>query len=182
MNHCRIVGLDLGMPSAHTVRVLDGEGTAVARRKAWPTLDSLTQVETPPWPAARPAPAWRWWWSQKNPAWLPIAVFFAALGGCATSWRSPLQRPERAEQWMNAARAAAEVRLLQATRPSSQPMSPSGRRPIAGSTPANWPHPCPASPRWAGRRSSPPSAIPLASGGDASFVFHRPGPQGVGDR
>jgi hypothetical protein len=36
----------LGIASAHTVRVLDGEGTTVAKRKAWPTVESLGEVET----------------------------------------------------------------------------------------------------------------------------------------
>ena len=42
----RLVGIDLGIATAHTVRVLDGEGTIVAKRKAWPTKESLTAVET----------------------------------------------------------------------------------------------------------------------------------------
>jgi hypothetical protein len=45
MNHRRLVGIDLGIATAHTVRVLDGEGTVVAKRKAWPTVESLTAVE-----------------------------------------------------------------------------------------------------------------------------------------
>ena len=46
MNYRRLVGIDLGIASAHTVRVLDGEGTTVAKRKAWPTVESLSEVET----------------------------------------------------------------------------------------------------------------------------------------
>src|SRR5438270_9726894 len=45
MNHRRLVGIDLGIATAHTVRVLDGEGTIMAKRKAWPTAESLTAVE-----------------------------------------------------------------------------------------------------------------------------------------
>lgn len=45
MNHRRLVGIDLGIASAHTVRVLDGEGTTIAKRKAWPTLESLGEIE-----------------------------------------------------------------------------------------------------------------------------------------
>jgi hypothetical protein len=45
MNHRRLVGIDLGIATAHTVRVLDGEGTIMAKRKAWPTVESLTAVE-----------------------------------------------------------------------------------------------------------------------------------------
>jgi len=45
MNHRRLVGIDLGIATAHTVRVLDGEGATVAKRKAWPTVESLAAVE-----------------------------------------------------------------------------------------------------------------------------------------
>ena len=33
MNTRRLVGIDLGIASAHTVRVLDGEGNTVTKRK-----------------------------------------------------------------------------------------------------------------------------------------------------
>jgi len=32
MNHRRLVGIDLGITSAHTVRILDGEGATIAKR------------------------------------------------------------------------------------------------------------------------------------------------------
>ncbi len=41
----RLVGIDLGISSAHTVRVLAGDGSVVCRRKAVPTVSSLTEVE-----------------------------------------------------------------------------------------------------------------------------------------
>ena len=41
----RLVGIDLGIASAHTVRVLDESGNTIAKRKAWPTVESLTAVE-----------------------------------------------------------------------------------------------------------------------------------------
>ena len=45
MQDRRLVGIDLGITSAHTVRVLSGDGTIVCRRKAVPTLASLVEVE-----------------------------------------------------------------------------------------------------------------------------------------
>jgi hypothetical protein len=45
MQDRRLVGIDLGITSAHTVRVLAGDGSLVCRRKAIPTVDSLEQVE-----------------------------------------------------------------------------------------------------------------------------------------
>jgi hypothetical protein len=53
MNHRRLVGIDLGIATAHTVRVLDGEGTVISKRKAWPAAESLSAAE-----AAALAAAW----------------------------------------------------------------------------------------------------------------------------
>jgi len=80
MNDRRLVGIDLGITSAHTVRVLDGEGTTIAKRKAWPTVKSLTDVETAAL-AGCPADAQlEVVMEPTGPAWLPIAVFFARRG------------------------------------------------------------------------------------------------------
>jgi transposase len=80
MNDRRLVGIDLGIASAHTVRVLDGEGNTVAKRKAWPTVDSLSEIETV---ALRGCPAGTRLEvivEPTGPAWLPIAVFFSVRG------------------------------------------------------------------------------------------------------
>jgi hypothetical protein len=45
MGDRRLVGVDLGISSAHTVRVLAGDGSVVCRRKAVPTVASLVGVE-----------------------------------------------------------------------------------------------------------------------------------------
>src|SRR2546430_13019866 len=54
MNHRRLVGIDLGIASAHTVRVIDGEGKTVAKRKPWPPVETLTEAEEPPLPGCPP--------------------------------------------------------------------------------------------------------------------------------
>src|SRR5689334_21814990 len=41
----RLVGIDLGIASAHTVRVLDEGGREVCRRRCEPTVGSLTGIE-----------------------------------------------------------------------------------------------------------------------------------------
>jgi hypothetical protein len=41
----RLVGIDLGISSAHTVRVLAGDGTEVCRRRCVPTVESLEIIE-----------------------------------------------------------------------------------------------------------------------------------------
>jgi transposase len=80
MNHRRLVGIDLGIASAHTVRVLDGEGSVVAKRKAWPTAESLTAAETAALAGCPAGTRLEVVIEPTGPAWLPIAVFFSARG------------------------------------------------------------------------------------------------------
>ena len=80
MNNRRLVGIDLGIASAHTVRVLDGEGNTVAKRKTWPTVESLTDVETAALAGTPEGTRLEVVVEPTGPAWLPIAVFFTARG------------------------------------------------------------------------------------------------------
>ena len=80
MNNRRLVGIDLGIASAHTVRVLDGEGNTVTKCKAWPTVESLTVVETAALAGCPAGTKLEVVVEPTGPAWLPIAVFFAARG------------------------------------------------------------------------------------------------------
>jgi transposase len=80
MNHRRLVGIDLGIATAHTVRVLDGEGTIVTKRKAWPTKESLTAVEAAALAGCPDGTRLEVVIEPTGPAWLPIAVFFTARG------------------------------------------------------------------------------------------------------
>jgi transposase len=80
MNHRRLVGIDLGIASAHTVRVLDGEGNTIAKRKAWPTTESLTEVETAALASCPAGTRLEVVMEPTGPAWLAIAVFFTARG------------------------------------------------------------------------------------------------------
>ena len=80
MNYRRLVGIDLGIASAHTVRVLDGEGSAVAKRKAWPTVESLTELEEAALAGCPDGVCLEVVVEPTGPAWLPIAVFFVRRG------------------------------------------------------------------------------------------------------
>ena len=80
MNDRRLVGIDLGIASAHTVRVLDGHGKTLAKRKACPTVESLTEVETAALAGAPAGTRLEVVIEPTGPAWLPIAVFFTARG------------------------------------------------------------------------------------------------------
>jgi transposase len=76
----RLVGIDLGIASAHTVRVLDGNGTTVAKRKAWPTVQSLSELESAALLNAPQETRLEVVIEPTGPAWLPIAVFFSSRG------------------------------------------------------------------------------------------------------
>jgi transposase len=80
MNYRRLVGIDLGIASAHTVRVLDGEGNTIAKRKAWPTAESLAEVETAALAGCPEGTRLEVVMEPTGPAWLPIAVFFSSRG------------------------------------------------------------------------------------------------------
>ena len=80
MNDRRLVGIDLGIATAHTVRVLDGEGSIVAKRKASPAAESLSAVETAALAGCPAGTRLEVVIEPTGPAWLPIAVFFSARG------------------------------------------------------------------------------------------------------
>lgn len=80
MNHRRLVGIDLGIATAHTVRVLDGEGTVVAKRKTWPTAASLGEAERTALAGCPEGTRLEVVIEPTGPAWLPVAVFFTARG------------------------------------------------------------------------------------------------------
>jgi transposase len=76
----RLVGIDLGIASAHTVRVLDEVGATVAKRKAVPTVESLTAIEALALAGCPPGTRLEVVMEPTGPAWLPVAVFFARRG------------------------------------------------------------------------------------------------------
>jgi transposase len=80
MQDRRLVGIDLGITSVHTVRVLGGDGGVVCRRKAVPTRQSLGEVEQAALARAAPGTCLEVVLEPTGPAWLPIAVFFCARG------------------------------------------------------------------------------------------------------
>src|SRR6266542_1388343 len=80
MEERRLLGIDLGIASAHTAVALRTDGSEVARRRCVPTVDSLAAVEQA---ALRDAPEGTRLEvviEPSGPAWLPIAVFFGRRG------------------------------------------------------------------------------------------------------
>jgi transposase len=80
MDERRLVGIDLGITSAHTVRVLAGDGSVVCRRKALPTVESLGEVERAALAGTPAGALLEVVMEPTGPAWLPIAVFFTSRG------------------------------------------------------------------------------------------------------
>ena len=76
----RLVGVDLGIASAHTVRVLAEDGRVVCRRRCEPTVDSLTAIEAAALAGAAAGTRLEVVIEPTGPAWLPIAVFFTTRG------------------------------------------------------------------------------------------------------
>ena len=76
----RLVGIDLGIASAHAVRVLDEEGTTLAKRKALPTVESLSVLESSALEGTPAGTRLEVVIEPTGPAWLPIAVFFMNRG------------------------------------------------------------------------------------------------------
>jgi transposase len=80
MSERRLVGIDLGIASAHTVRVLREDRSEVCRRRCWPRLDSLLEIEAAALAGAPPDLRLEVVIEPTGPAWLPIAVFFTSRG------------------------------------------------------------------------------------------------------
>jgi transposase len=76
----RLVGIDLGIASAHTVRVLDEAGQQVCRRRCVPTVADLERVEAAARAGCSPSTRLEVVIEPTGPAWLPVAVFFTGRG------------------------------------------------------------------------------------------------------
>ena len=76
----RLIGVDLGIASAHTVRVLAEDGREVCRRRCEPTVDSLARVEAAALAGTPAGTVLEVVMEPTGPAWLPVAVFFTARG------------------------------------------------------------------------------------------------------
>src|SRR5262252_6056392 len=76
----RLVGIDLGIASRHSVRVLEADGRAVCRSSCVPTVESLTALERAALAGAPAGTTLAVVFEPTGPAWLPIAVFFARRG------------------------------------------------------------------------------------------------------
>jgi transposase len=80
MHERRLVGIDLGVASAHTAQVLRADGTKVCRRSCWPRLDSLQELERAALAGASDSTRLEVVMEATGPAWRPIAVYFVRRG------------------------------------------------------------------------------------------------------
>jgi transposase len=76
----RLVGIDLGVSSKHTVVVLRGDGSLVGRRSCIPTQESLLEVEQAALRGATEGTRLEVVMEPTGPAWLPVVVFFEKRG------------------------------------------------------------------------------------------------------
>ena len=76
----RLVGIDLGIASRHSVRVLEADGRLVCRSSCVPSVESLTLTERAALAGAPEGTRLAVVFEPTGPAWLPIAVFFARRG------------------------------------------------------------------------------------------------------
>ncbi len=72
MDDRRLVGIDLGITRAHTVRVLAGDGSTVARRRAVRTVESLDELERAALAGAADGTRLEVVMEPTGPAWLSI--------------------------------------------------------------------------------------------------------------
>ena len=76
----RIVGIDLGIASSHTVVVIDETTEVLARRRCRPTRESLEVIETAALADAPDGTRLEVIVEPTGVAWLPVAVFFCRRG------------------------------------------------------------------------------------------------------
>jgi len=76
----RLVGIDVGIASRHSVRVLEADGRVVCRSSCVPTVESLTALERAALAGAPAGATLAVVFEPTGAAWLPIAVFFARRG------------------------------------------------------------------------------------------------------
>jgi transposase len=76
----RIIGIDLGITSAHTACVVDGAGGAICKRQTRPTLESLSALEQAALVGAPPETQLSVVMEPTGAAWLPVAVYFIRRG------------------------------------------------------------------------------------------------------
>jgi transposase len=76
----RLVGIDLGIASRHSVRVLEADGQVVGRASCVPSVESLAGVERAALAGAPEGTRLAVVFEPTGPAWMPVAVFFARRG------------------------------------------------------------------------------------------------------
>lgn len=76
----RLLGIDLGITTAHTVAILDESGQVRGRRRCRPTLESLAVIEAAALAGAPAGTRLEVVVEPTGPAWLPVAVFFGRRG------------------------------------------------------------------------------------------------------
>ena len=134
----RLVGIDLGIASRHSVRVLEADGQVVCRSSCVPTVASLAAVERAALAGAPGGTRLEVVFEPTGPAWMPVAVFFARRGHAVFR--------------VSSAKAADLRRFCAGTRNrtgSTRRRWPGCRWPTRAAC-SSWSCPVPRRPRWTG--------------------------------
>ena len=86
----RLAGIDLGIASEHTVRVLDGAGNKVCAARCVPARESLLAMEARALAGTPPGTRLEVILEPAGAAWFPVARFLAAATRCTGC---PRRRP-----------------------------------------------------------------------------------------
>lgn len=76
----RIIGLDLGVATAHTAQVLDEQLEIIAKRRVTPTVDGFTALEQAALADTEPDTRLEVVIEPTGAAWLPVAIWFTRRG------------------------------------------------------------------------------------------------------
>ena len=86
MEERRVVGLDLGIASAHTAVVLRADGTEVCRRRCSPTVESFSELERAALHGAPEGTHLEIVVEPTGPAWLPRSEERRVGKECRSRW------------------------------------------------------------------------------------------------
>jgi transposase len=126
MQERRVVGLDLGIASAHTAVVLRTDGTEVCRRRCSPTVESFAELEAAALQEAAEGTRLEIVVEPTGPAWLPVAIHFGRRGH--TVYRVPSAKAADLRRFLS--RHAKSNSIDAATLARLALVDPNGLRPV----------------------------------------------------
>ncbi len=138
MKERRVVGLDLGIASAHAAVVLRADSTEVCRRRCSPTGESFAEVERAALEGAAKGTRLEIVVEPTGPAWLPVAVHFGRRGHAV--YRIPSAKAADLRRFLSRHARSNSIDAATLTPGLGGPQgAPTGRAPRCGPSPARPP-------------------------------------------